>query len=85
MMIADSDVLIDFLRGRGDWARRIAIELESRGWPRCAVLHALDTEQLRKTCDLVKRFADQGLTLADAHGLIVMAERRVVVLARKGP
>ena len=41
-------------------------------------IHALDAEQLRKTCDLVKRFADQSLTLADAHGLIVMAERRVV-------
>jgi tRNA(fMet)-specific endonuclease VapC len=37
MMIADSDVLIDFLRGRGDWARRIAIELESRSFATTAV------------------------------------------------
>ena len=37
MMIADSDVLIDFLRGRGDWARRIALELESRSFAAAAV------------------------------------------------
>ncbi len=37
MKIADSDVLIDFLRGRGDWARRIAIELESRSFATTAV------------------------------------------------
>jgi tRNA(fMet)-specific endonuclease VapC len=37
MMIADSDVLIDFLRGRGDWARRIARELESRSFATTAV------------------------------------------------
>ena len=37
MMIADSDVLIDFLRGRGDWARRIAIELESRSFATTAI------------------------------------------------
>jgi tRNA(fMet)-specific endonuclease VapC len=30
MIIADSDVLIDFLRGRGEGARRVAIELETR-------------------------------------------------------
>ncbi len=29
MMIADSDVLIDFLRGRGPWAGRIKIEIET--------------------------------------------------------
>jgi tRNA(fMet)-specific endonuclease VapC len=37
MMIADSDVLIDFLRDRGDWARRIALELESRSFATTAV------------------------------------------------
>jgi tRNA(fMet)-specific endonuclease VapC len=37
MMIADSDVLIDFLRGRGDWAGRIAIELESRSFGTTAI------------------------------------------------
>lgn len=29
MIVADSDVLIDFLRGHGDFARRVAIELET--------------------------------------------------------
>lgn len=37
MMIADSDVLIDFLRGRGDWARRIAVELETRSFGTTAI------------------------------------------------
>jgi tRNA(fMet)-specific endonuclease VapC len=37
MMIADSDVLIDFLRGRGDWARRVAVELESRSFGTTAI------------------------------------------------
>lgn len=37
MMIADSDVLIDYLRGHGDWARRIAIELESRSFGTTAI------------------------------------------------
>ena len=30
MIIADSDVLIDFLRGHGEGARRVAFELETR-------------------------------------------------------
>jgi tRNA(fMet)-specific endonuclease VapC len=29
MMIADSDVLIDFLRGRDPWRERVALELET--------------------------------------------------------
>lgn len=29
MMVADTDVLVDFLRGKGDGARRIEIELRS--------------------------------------------------------
>lgn len=37
MMIADSDVLIDYLRDRGDWARRIALELESRSFATTAI------------------------------------------------
>ena len=37
MMIADSDVLIDYLRGRGDWAKRIAIELGSRWFGTTAI------------------------------------------------
>ena len=37
MIIADSDVLIDFLRGRGEGARRVAIELETRSFGTTAI------------------------------------------------
>ncbi len=37
MMIADSDVLIDYLRGHGAWADRIALELESRSFATTAI------------------------------------------------
>jgi len=39
-------------------------------------IEAFDSHALVKTERLVKRFADQKLTLADAHGLAIMAERR---------
>lgn len=32
MIIADTDVLIDFLRGRGGAAKRVALELETRSF-----------------------------------------------------
>lgn len=35
-------------------------------------------EELRKSEALVKKFHDQSLTLADAHGLVIMSERRDV-------
>ncbi|HEX5481061.1 MAG TPA: PIN domain-containing protein [Terriglobia bacterium] len=35
--------------------------------------------ELEKSQVLVKKFHDQGLTLADAHGLVIMGERRNVV------
>lgn len=37
MIIADSDVLIDFLRGHGEGARRVAIELETRSFGTTAI------------------------------------------------
>jgi tRNA(fMet)-specific endonuclease VapC len=37
MIIADADVLIDFLRGHGDWAGRIAIELGTRSFGTTAI------------------------------------------------
>ena len=37
MIVADSDVLIDFLRGRGEGARRVAIELETRSFGTTAI------------------------------------------------
>jgi len=37
MIIADSDVLIDFLRGRGEGARRVAMELATRSFGTTAI------------------------------------------------
>jgi len=37
MMIADTDVLIDFLRGRGAGAKRVALELETRSFATTAI------------------------------------------------
>ncbi len=39
-------------------------------------IRAFDSDELDKASHLVKKFADQKLTLADAHGLAVMRERR---------
>jgi len=37
MIIADTDVLIDFLRGRGAGAKRVALELETRAFGTTAI------------------------------------------------
>ncbi len=37
MIIADTDVLIDFLRGRGGAAKRVALELETRSFGTTAI------------------------------------------------
>jgi len=34
-------------------------------------------QQLTKTAMLLKKFGDQSLTLADAHGLVIINERRI--------
>jgi predicted nucleic acid-binding protein len=39
-------------------------------------VRAFDADELNKAALIVKKFADQKLTLADAHGLVVMRERR---------
>jgi predicted nucleic acid-binding protein len=39
-------------------------------------IRPFDAEELSKTSQLIKKFADQALTLADAHGLLIMSERR---------
>lgn len=36
-----------------------------------------DSEALGQTTRLAKKFADQSLTLADAHGLVLIKERRI--------
>ena len=40
-------------------------------------IEPFDSEELAKTSRLVKKFSDQSLTLADAHGLSLMNERRI--------
>jgi predicted nucleic acid-binding protein len=42
-------------------------------------IRPFDGEQLRNTSRLVKKFADQPLTLADAHGLVIIRERRIPI------
>lgn len=39
-------------------------------------IRAFDSDELVKASQLVKKYADQKLTLADAHGLAVRRERR---------
>jgi predicted nucleic acid-binding protein len=40
-------------------------------------MRAFDASELSTTTRVVKKFADQKLTLADAHGLAVMKELRI--------
>ncbi|MGA2038890.1 MAG: PIN domain-containing protein [Bryobacteraceae bacterium] len=40
-------------------------------------IRGFDAAELEKTALVVKKFGDQGLTLADAHGLTIMRELRI--------
>ena len=40
-------------------------------------IEAFDLDALKQSKKLLKKFNDQRLTLADAHGLVVMAGRRI--------
>jgi len=40
-------------------------------------LQPVGKEDLAKAGRLIRKFADQPLTLADAHGLVIMNERRI--------
>jgi len=40
-------------------------------------IQAFGADELVKAGSMVKKFSDQALTLADAHGLVVMGERRI--------
>ena len=40
-------------------------------------IRGFETPELAKTGRTVKKFADQNLTLADAHGLAIMRELRI--------
>lgn len=43
----------------------------------CLCIHGFDGSELAKATRLVKKFSDQKLTLADAHGLVIMQEKRI--------
>lgn len=40
-------------------------------------IEAFDADAVKRSSKLLKKFADQALTLADAHGLTVMSDRRI--------
>ncbi len=40
-------------------------------------IQSFDRDELTKTSRLIKKFRDQSLTLADAHGLVIMHQRRI--------
>jgi len=40
-------------------------------------VQTFDREELQKASRLVKKFGDQSLMLADAHGLVIIDERRI--------
>ncbi len=40
-------------------------------------VQTFDREELQKASRLLKKFGDQSLTLADAHGLVIINERRI--------
>ena len=66
-----------FLR-RYDQRRAIEFLAFLRDLPRLRIV-PFDEDQLTKAHRLVARFADQSLTLADAHGLAIMGARRIAV------
>ncbi len=66
-----------FLR-RYDQQRAIQFLALIKALPQLAI-QGFDSTELAKASLLVKRFADQKLTLADAHGLAIMAERRTAI------
>ena len=43
------------------------------------VVQPFDAAQLKSVRRILMKFDDQNLTLADAHGLVVMHERRISV------
>lgn len=63
-----------FLR-RYDQQRAIQFLAFADALPQLAI-QAFDAEELAKSSRIVKKYSDQKLTLADAHGLAIMAEKR---------
>ena len=40
-------------------------------------IHPFDELEFKKAIPLIQKFADQKLTLADAHGLLILGARRI--------
>lgn len=66
-----------FLR-RYDRLRAIQFLAFIAALPRLAI-HPFDTAALATASAVVKKFSDHELTLADAHGIAIMSERRMAV------
>jgi len=64
-----------FLR-RYDQHRAIQFLAFVDALPRLTI-RGFDASELNKAGRIVKKFADQKLTLADAHGLMIMRELRI--------
>lgn len=64
-----------FLR-RYDQQRAIQFLAFLEALPSLTII-AFDAEALRISARVVKKFADQKLTLADAHGIALMKDRRI--------
>lgn len=64
-----------FLR-RYDQRRAVEFLAFIQELPMLAV-QPFNAEDLTKASRLVKKFSDQELTLADAHGLVIMGEHRI--------
>ena len=63
-----------FLR-RYDWYRAAQFLAFVQELPALTV-RGFDSQELAKAATLIKKFADQKVTLADAHGLTIMRDRR---------
>ena len=66
-----------FLRRHGPERALQFLDLISR--LEMLAVRAFDEDEIAVAEGVVKRFSDQNLTLADAHGLAIMAERRTKI------
>ena len=86
MIVADTDVLIDFLEGRAPAANRIALELD-RGQLRTTVITRFELLAGAKTARQLKRDRDLAHQMAEGEGYVPMdivhpAENQAVATAQ---
>ena len=77
MIVADTDVLIDFLRGKGDMARRVALELRSRSFGTTAITAFELRSGVRSP-----RHAEAVETLLDAMTVLPFGPEESAIAAR---